>query len=267
MADTASPRISGKSSGRSRSTKPTSPTRLEKTSRTVSRTGKGQPGGRNEERTNRSDRSYHRIGSWCWRPASPQAADTPDAWVTMKTKVSLITTEGVSTKDLNVDTVNGIVTLHGKVATEAEKAKAENVARKIEGAKEVKNLLQVVPEAQRTVVERSDADIEKSVKAAFKANRRVSTAASRSPRSTRASCCCRGRRSRWRPIWSRSRSPTPFAACGACRQKSRSCPLPDVSGGRGTEARGTWKLTHSMCLALFARFTEQLHGGLRLSAP
>jgi osmotically-inducible protein OsmY len=103
------------------------------------------------------------------------AGDTPDAWVTMKTKVSLITTEGVSTKDLNVDTVNGIVTLHGKVATEVEKAKAENVARKIEGAKEVKDLLQVVPEAQRTVVERSDADIEKSVKAAFKANHRVST--------------------------------------------------------------------------------------------
>ena len=84
------------------------------------------------------------------------AADTPDAWVTMKTKVALMTTDGVSTADLNVDTVNGVVTLHGKVATEAEKAKAENVARGIEGAKDVKNLLQVVPSAQRAVVERSD---------------------------------------------------------------------------------------------------------------
>ena len=53
------------------------------------------------------------------------AADTPDAWVTMKTKVSLMTTEGLSAMDLNVDTVKGVVTLHGKVATEAEKAKAE----------------------------------------------------------------------------------------------------------------------------------------------
>jgi hyperosmotically inducible protein len=102
-----------------------------------------------------------------------QAADTPDAWVTMKTKIALMTTEGVSTTDLNVDTVKGIVTLHGKVATEAEKAKAENVARGIEGAKEVKNLLQVVPSAQRAVVERSDDLIKTSVEAAFKANHRV----------------------------------------------------------------------------------------------
>jgi hyperosmotically inducible periplasmic protein len=86
-----------------------------------------------------------------------------------------MTTEGLGTKDLNVDTVNGVVTLHGKVATEAEKAKAENVARGIEGAKEIKNLLQVVPSAQRVVVERSDDLIEKSVETAFKANRRVNT--------------------------------------------------------------------------------------------
>ena len=104
-----------------------------------------------------------------------QAADTPDAWVTIKTKIALMTTEGVSTKDLNVDTVNGVVTLHGKVATEAEKAKAENVARGIEGAKQVKNLLQVVPNSQRAVVERSDDVIKKGVEAAFNANRRVNT--------------------------------------------------------------------------------------------
>ncbi len=31
----------------------------------------------------------------------------------MKTKVSLMTTEGLSAMDLNVDTVKGVVTLHG----------------------------------------------------------------------------------------------------------------------------------------------------------
>ena len=102
-----------------------------------------------------------------------RAADTPDAWVTMKTKVALMTADGISTSDLNVDTVKGVVTLHGKVATEAEKAKAETVARDIEGAKSVKNLLQVVPKAQREVVERTDDAIKDSVEAAFKANRRV----------------------------------------------------------------------------------------------
>jgi len=104
-----------------------------------------------------------------------KAAEKPDAWVTMKTKVALMTTEGISTKDLNVDTVNGIVTLHGMVATAAEKAKAETVARGIDGAKDVKNLLQVVPSAQREVVQRADEAIKEAVEAAFKANRRVNT--------------------------------------------------------------------------------------------
>jgi hyperosmotically inducible protein len=103
------------------------------------------------------------------------AADIPDAWVTMKTKVSLMTTEGLSAMDLNVDTVKGVVTLHGKVATEAERAKAETVVRGIDGAKEVKNLLQVVSSAQREVVERSDDLIKKGIDDAFKANGRVST--------------------------------------------------------------------------------------------
>ena len=105
--------------------------------------------------------------------AVAKAADTPDAWVTMKTKISLITAEGISTSDLNVDTVNGVVTLHGKVATEAESAKAEKLARGIDGAKDVKNLLQVVPKYLREVVERSDDDIKSGVEAAFSANERV----------------------------------------------------------------------------------------------
>jgi hyperosmotically inducible periplasmic protein len=102
-----------------------------------------------------------------------RAADRPDAWITMSTKISLMTTDGVSTKDLNVDTVKGVVTLHGKVATEAEKTKAGEVARKVDGVKDVKNLLQVVPEAKRDVVERADDEIKKSVEDAFKANKRV----------------------------------------------------------------------------------------------
>lgn len=108
--------------------------------------------------------------------AAPVAtsAGTPDAWVTMKTKVALITTEDVAFKDLNVDTVNGVVTLHGKVSTEAEKAKAEGVARAVDGAKDVMNLLQIIPTAQREVVERPDQAIKDGVTVAFQANWRVS---------------------------------------------------------------------------------------------
>jgi hyperosmotically inducible periplasmic protein len=105
--------------------------------------------------------------------ALAMAADTPDAWITMKTKIALMTADELSTMDLNVDSVKGVVTLHGKVATEAEKAKAEQVALKVGGVHAVKNLLQVVPNAQRKTVERADADIKESVEAAFKANRRI----------------------------------------------------------------------------------------------
>ncbi len=101
------------------------------------------------------------------------AADIPDAWLTMRTKVALMTAEGMSAMDLNVDTVNGVVTLHGKVTTEAEKEKAERISRDIGGVKQVNNLLQIVPTAKREVVERADNIVKDGVEAAFKANRRI----------------------------------------------------------------------------------------------
>jgi hyperosmotically inducible protein len=102
-----------------------------------------------------------------------RAADPPDSWITMKTQVALMTTEGVSTTHLNVDTVKGVVTLHGTVPTDTAKAKAEEVAKGIDGVKSVKNLLQVVPKSERSVVERSDDEIKKGVEDAFKANKVV----------------------------------------------------------------------------------------------
>jgi hyperosmotically inducible protein len=97
-------------------------------------------------------------------------ADRPDSWVTLKTKLALMTTDNVDTWDLNVDTKNGEVTLHGKVATEAAKAKAEQVAKGIEGTKSVKNLLQVVPKNTRDAIEDSDDVIKGNVEKALDAN-------------------------------------------------------------------------------------------------
>ena len=99
-----------------------------------------------------------------------QAADRPDSWVTLKTKLALMTADGVDTWDLNVDTVKGAVTLHGKVATEEAKKKAETVAAGIEGAKSVKNLLQVVPKPNREAVEDVDDVIKTNVDKALDAD-------------------------------------------------------------------------------------------------
>jgi len=95
------------------------------------------------------------------------AADRPDSWVTAKTKLALMTTEGIDTSDLNVDTVNGVVTLHGKIGSDAAKQKAETVAQAIEGVKSVKNLLQIVPKPQRDAVSDNDDVILDRVKKAF----------------------------------------------------------------------------------------------------
>jgi hyperosmotically inducible protein len=98
------------------------------------------------------------------------AMDRPDSWITMKTKLALMTTEGVDTWDLNVDTVNGVVTLHGKVASDEAKQKAESVTQGIEGVKSVKDLLQIVPKPQRSAVDKGDDVVKDSVKKAFDAD-------------------------------------------------------------------------------------------------
>lgn len=100
-------------------------------------------------------------------------AQVKDAWITAKTKVELMTTDGVRTSDLNVDTVDGVVTLHGHVPTAEQRDRAGEVAKGISGVKTVKNMLQVVPTADKDVVEASDASIKDSVDKAFKANRIV----------------------------------------------------------------------------------------------
>ena len=88
--------------------------------------------------------------------AAPVGAATPDAWITTKTKLSLLTTEGVSGTAIHVDTILGKVTLHGKVRTAEEKAKAESIAKKIDGVLEVRNLLQIVTPQREKAVQLSD---------------------------------------------------------------------------------------------------------------
>jgi osmotically-inducible protein OsmY len=86
-----------------------------------------------------------------------------DAWITTKVKAALLTAEGVPATSVHVDTVDGLVTLHGSVGTATEKAKAENIARSVQGMKELRNLLQVVPSHAKTAVAVSDEALAKTV--------------------------------------------------------------------------------------------------------
>ncbi len=98
-------------------------------------------------------------------------AATNDAWLTTKATIALLTTDGVSATAVNVDTVDGTITLHGTVGTAAEKAKAEATIQKLDGVKSVKNLLQVVPESQQKRVDASDSDVKDRVEASLKATK------------------------------------------------------------------------------------------------
>lgn len=60
-----------------------------------------------------------------------------DTWITTKVKADLLATENVSGLDIKVETVNGVVSLSGAVTSQAQKDKAIDVAKKIEGVSRV----------------------------------------------------------------------------------------------------------------------------------
>lgn len=100
--------------------------------------------------------------------ASPGvAASMPDAWITTKVKLALLTTEGVSATAVNVDTIDGHVTLHGTVATEQEKTLAGQKAHAVDGVSDVRNLLAVVPASKQDSVKVADDAIKSQVSAAL----------------------------------------------------------------------------------------------------
>ncbi len=70
-----------------------------------------------------------------------QGAD--DKWIWFKTRAALTTTNDLRDSTINVDVVNGVITLKGTVASKAEVDKAVAAAKAIEGQKGIKNELKV----------------------------------------------------------------------------------------------------------------------------
>ena len=94
--------------------------------------------------------------------------EVTDSWLTLKTKLALLGDERVSSNDVSVKTVKGVITLHGKVASADEQKAAEEIALTIEGQKKVVNQLTVVSTAQRKMVDRQDDQLVTDVKQAIK---------------------------------------------------------------------------------------------------
>lgn len=92
---------------------------------------------------------------------------TSDSWITSKTKIALFADDRVKGREVSVETVKGDVFLRGKVDTEEAKMAAAEVARAIDGVKNVKNDLQVVPASARKAVTADDKQITKAVESRF----------------------------------------------------------------------------------------------------
>ncbi len=65
------------------------------------------------------------------------AQPVSDSWITTKVKADLLVTEETKGLDINVTTTNGVVTLSGKLDSQAQVDKAVAVARSIKGVKSV----------------------------------------------------------------------------------------------------------------------------------
>ncbi len=68
-----------------------------------------------------------------------------DVGITAKVKAALMSESGVDGLKINVDTFNGRVTLKGDVPNQGQVDKAGQLARGVEGVKEVDNRLSVTP--------------------------------------------------------------------------------------------------------------------------
>lgn len=80
------------------------------------------------------------------KPAGTAKVWVKDSVITTKIKTQLATSKPSSLAMVHVDTdANGWVQLTGKVATQAEKDRAESVAKAVEGVKSVDNQLAVTP--------------------------------------------------------------------------------------------------------------------------
>jgi osmotically-inducible protein OsmY len=66
-----------------------------------------------------------------------------DGWLWVKARFDLAAADDLRDSTINVDVDNAVVTLSGTVATAAQRTRAEQVAKSVEGVKSVRNQLKI----------------------------------------------------------------------------------------------------------------------------
>jgi hyperosmotically inducible protein len=102
--------------------------------------------------------------------AQDAKAGMSDSWLTSKTKIALFADARVKGRQVHVETKDGGEWLRGAVYSAEAKSVAAEVAKGIDGVKNVKNDLQVVAPSQRAEVTAEDSIIAKNVQNRLKAD-------------------------------------------------------------------------------------------------
>ena len=71
-----------------------------------------------------------------------------DGWLWTKARFDLAAADDLKDSTINVDVQNSVITLSGTVDNPEQKAKAETIAKAVEGVKSVKNMLTVTSNAK-----------------------------------------------------------------------------------------------------------------------
>ncbi len=105
-------------------------------------------------------------------------AENSDGWISMQVKYSLLYNRHVSGLNTQVFVTDGIVTLQGEAASQAQKDLAGEYAKDIKGVKGVKNdmtIAKIIPESKLSIGDKiDDASITAQVKMAFLSHRSTS---------------------------------------------------------------------------------------------
>ena len=113
------------------------------------------------------DRIWHDATGDLQRPA---VAGARDAWITTESQVRLIGNSATPSRDIDVDTQGGVVTLFGTVPTEAARRAAEVEIREVDGVNSVENDLQVVPQESAAPVGHRDEGLKRAIEERLEAN-------------------------------------------------------------------------------------------------
>ena len=72
-----------------------------------------------------------------------------DTTITTRVKTAMLNDPAVGSLPIDVDTVKSVVTLSGRVKSQSERDQAVGLARGVSGVSEVKDALQIIPDAQQ----------------------------------------------------------------------------------------------------------------------